>query len=178
MRKIYFFFLFISTYSNAQISQGLTGIDPVISSQPLSLNSNADIDCTEGSFWSIRSNGPIIRWNIAGGVITYSDTVFQNSPINSIAHSGNLNSASIPRTFYGSDGHDLIYFNGTSWDSIGTPQNLNWVGNCGGYQNFLFYTAITPNGGGLPSEIYRYDGTNFTQIVSLGTNRNLYFETI
>ncbi len=170
--RISLLFLLCSVYSIAQVSEGLPGNDLQFSSQTFQqANAQNDVQCTEQSFWSIKSFGAIIRWTISNGTISYADTVFQTCPINSIAFCNNLNTAPIPKTFYGSDGHDIMYFNGNSWDSLTTPPNFSFFGNCGAFQNYLYYTAFD-NTSGSPNQIWRYDGTSTTLVTSLGLNRN------
>ena len=87
-----------------------------------------EIVCKELNFWTVGSQGEILQWQLSGNSVSLTDTIFQTSPMVSIAYTDNLNGGTLSRTFYGSNsyhGNDLYYYNGQDWDTLPFPGGYN-----------------------------------------------------
>ncbi len=131
-----------------------------------------EIVCKELNFWTIGSQGEILQWQLSGNSVSLTDTIFQTSPMVSIAYTDNLNGGTLSRTFYGSNsyhGSDLYYYNGQDWDTLPFPGGAT-VPNAGGYHSFLYYQALIH--GSLSDAIIRFDGIHQDTIFSLPFGHN------
>ena len=57
----------------------------------------SDIICKELNFWTIGSQGEILQWQMSGNAVSFADTIFQSSPMVSLAFADNLNSGALTR---------------------------------------------------------------------------------
>ena len=161
----------------------MPGAGEVLSGKPLTSTSvftsndgNAtmmsDIICKELNFWTIGSQGEILQWQMSGNAVSFADTIFQSSPMVSLAFADNLNSGALTRTFYGSNfyhGSDLYYYNGQSWDTLFFPGGPG-TPNVGGYHSFLYYQSLLHSS--YLDAIIRFDGIHEDTLFELPLNRN------
>jgi len=132
----------------------------------------SDIICKELNFWTIGSQGEILQWQMSGNAVSFADTIFQSSPMVSLAFADNLNSGALTRTFYGSNfyhGSDLYYYNGQSWDTLFFPGGPG-TPNVGGYHSFLYYQSLLHSS--YLDAIIRFDGIHEDTLFELPLNRN------
>ena len=163
-------------------AQTLSSVDGSLSSsntQPL-IESNlqkqssllTEIVCKELNFWTVDAQGAILQWQLSGNSVSLTDTIFQTSPMVSIAYTDNLNGGTLSRTFYGSNsyhGSDLYYYNGQDWDTLPFPGGAT-VPNAGGYHSYLYFQALIH--GSLSDAIIRFDGIHQDTIFILPYGHN------
>ncbi|HRH67386.1 MAG TPA: hypothetical protein PLU53_13870, partial [Bacteroidia bacterium] len=171
--------LFLIGTSNAQdfgnlnvIDGSRSAFDTPINVSPVLSHRFTDIACKELNFWTVGIQGEILQWELSGNAVTFTDTIFQSSPVVSLAYADNLNSGSITRTFYGSNfyhGSDLYYYDGAIWDTLPFPSGPG-TPNAGGYHSYLYYQALVYSSG--LDAIIRFDGVSEDTIFILPAPQN------
>lgn len=131
-----------------------------------------EIVCKELNFWTVNAQGVILQWQLAGSSVSLTDTIFQTSPLASLAYTDDLNGGSLSRTFYGTNtylGSDVYFYDGQDWDTLPFSDGPT-IPNSGGYHSFLYFQSLIHSS--ISDAIIRFDGIQLDTVFVLPFGRN------
>jgi len=143
-----------------------TGFEPSLNPPAVenvnSYNSLSGVSCVDNSFWAI-SGTSVDQFTLIGNVITkVGTTIISGAFDGNLAYCNNLNGGAYTPTFYSTIGfHQPVYYSGSGVVNTSTV-TTDYIMNCGGYGNFLYYIAYDT--AFKPKAIERFDGTTLTPV--------------
>ena len=141
-------------------------VPEVSANNPMNYSLASGVPCAANSFWAIFSGG-IDLFTLNAGVVTkVGTTVITGSFDPNLAYCNNLNGGSFSPTFYSTQNYNQpVYYNGSGVTPTTTSVSPDYLINCGGNGNYLYYIRYDP--AFAQKGIARFDGSTVTTVYNI-----------
>ena len=157
---------FIPLTNGTANATGNAPISPGRNMDLISYDLASGVPCMANSFWAITDTTvDQLRLDSTGVTLIGSTPI--NRPFDpNLAFCNNLNGGNFSPTFYSTQGYTSpVYFTGTGVASTGYSVAPDYIINCGGNGNYLYY--ILYNNSFKSIAVVRYNGTAISTVYSL-----------